>query len=136
MSDGAYARFREWLGTGPGKTVAILLALACLGGATAKFVFGSKATKEEEAIRKNGRHQYYFCEKCNEGGKVVIGFDQAMPVKCPKCGLEKGAQTGTNCPHCEKIVLHKPVIFECPYCHQPIDGRPRLARGGEGSAER
>ena len=117
---------REWMNTGAGKWLTIVLCLLLIGGAVAFWVLRpSKQEGAARAIMANGLDATILCKACGHTGQQRVAWDTKFPVPCPKCGKVE-AVVGFRCAGCRRIIERRPeLVYRCPHadCRYLYDKR-------------
>jgi Zn finger protein HypA/HybF involved in hydrogenase expression len=129
-SDGAIARFREWINVGAGRWIALLASLGLVTFAVLYFALRDETSDRRDDILGQGRKVLFYCRNCKETGTLEgVPFNAEFPLPCPKCG-QKEAVVAFKCVRCGRIIEKKSEpVYRCPHCNFVYDNR--ITGGGE-----
>ncbi|KKM74148.1 hypothetical protein LCGC14_1403230 [marine sediment metagenome] len=128
--ESAFWRFREWINTGIGRTVAIVVTLTLVALAITVAIASRTSTQRGAAeIRAKGVKTLYVCKACGATGKIHTAFEAEFPLECPQC-RKREAVAGFMCYQCKKTIeaVDAP-FFRCRHCNYTYDQRIPVPAG-------
>ncbi|KKL59331.1 hypothetical protein LCGC14_2216420 [marine sediment metagenome] len=120
--ESVFWRLREWINTGIGRIVIIVITLALVAGAAIVATMSvTSPEKDAEETHARGAVTLYLCKACGATGKTHKETEAKFPLECPQCKKRK-AVAAFKCFRCEKTIeaVYAP-LFRCRHCKYVYD---------------